>query len=193
MGHERSLADGVSLEMFKENREKLLGELLGVEATRRAASGERRRRQRSVIVLRGGEAPTRYDTDHEPVFRQESYFWWLTGVKEPDCWLVMSAEDGGGDDGGATASAKYRYVLLIPKLPPEYATIMGRIKTCEEWREHYGADEVIFTCQLEAYLEELAGVSLDAVQSTVYCKLNASDCFWMLTPPDGSSGVSNSW
>lgn len=30
--------------------------------------------------------------DHEPLFRQESWFHWLTGVKEPDCGLILQLD-----------------------------------------------------------------------------------------------------
>jgi hypothetical protein len=36
-----------------------------------------------------GVAKTRNDTDHEPLFRQESYFQYLFGVKEPDCFGIL--------------------------------------------------------------------------------------------------------
>ena len=115
--------------MFQENRSKLLKQL-GENAIG------------SVIVLQGGPSPTRFDTDHEPVFRQESYFWWLTGVKEPDCAVVIHGS-------GITS-------LFIPKLPADYAIVMGRIKTCEEWKELYEVDHVHYVDDLESYLLEAA-------------------------------------
>lgn len=42
-----------------------------------------------VVFLQGGASTTRYDSDHEPLFRQESYFWWLSGVRDPDCSLSI--------------------------------------------------------------------------------------------------------
>ncbi|KAH8091272.1 manganese ion binding protein [Aureococcus anophagefferens] len=47
-----------------------------------------------VVLLEGGEQQTRYDTDHEPVFRQESYFQWLFGVAEPGCYGAVRLSDG---------------------------------------------------------------------------------------------------
>ena len=46
-----------------------------------------------AIVLRGGAEVTRYDSDHEPIFRQESYFAHLFAVKEvnaPDWHAVIA-------------------------------------------------------------------------------------------------------
>lgn len=115
----------VPLTLFSDNRNKLRSELASPSA---------------IVVLKSAPALTRYDTDHEPVFRQESYFWWLTGVKEPDCAVILTSRES---------------ILLIPELPPDYATIMGRIQTPHEWQVHYGVDRVIFTHQLEATLEQL--------------------------------------
>ena len=42
----------------------------------------------AVLLFEGGHAETRHETDHEPVFRQESFFAYLFGVKEPDCYGV---------------------------------------------------------------------------------------------------------
>ena len=68
----------------------------------------------SLLLLQGGASPTRYDTDHEPVFRQESNFAYLSGVKEPDCYLTICVETG-------------KSILFIPRLPAEYAVWMGKL------------------------------------------------------------------
>lgn len=96
-----------------------------------------------MIVLIGGPSTTRFDSDNEPLFRQESYFWWLSGVKDPDCALILD-EDG-------------RMTLLVPNLPVDYATIMGHIKSQEEWKVLYGADDVEFSENLEQVLESRVG------------------------------------
>jgi Xaa-Pro dipeptidase len=123
--------------------------------------------KRYIIVLKGGVSSTRYDTDHEPIFRQESYFWWLTGVKEPDCSIVITVDidrdgDNGdnGDNGDINEQAMInhsknntvtsRTTLFVPCLPADYATIMGKIRTCDEWKEMYGVDEVLFCNKLES-------------------------------------------
>ena len=95
----------------------------------------------SVVYLQGGQAQTRYDSDHEPLFRQESYFLYLTGVKEPDCHVVIEVHSG-------------RTTLFIPKLPQEYATIMGHIKTPNQWKQTYQVDNVQFVDDVESLLEE---------------------------------------
>ena len=35
-----------------------------------------------LIFLQGGVSETRHATDHEPTFRQESFFWWGTGLQK---------------------------------------------------------------------------------------------------------------
>ena len=95
----------------------------------------------AVIYLQGGPSTTRFDSDHEPLFRQESYFWYLTGVKEPDCSLVLLPTN--------------RTVLFVPRLPPEYATIMGSIRSLDEWKRIYHVDAVKYTDNVERFLEKL--------------------------------------
>ena len=43
-----------------------------------------------VVLLRGGLAEERNDTDHEVLFRQESYFQYLFGVSEAGCFGAVS-------------------------------------------------------------------------------------------------------
>lgn len=57
----------VPMEMHLENRMKIFSKIS---------------LPNSCVVLEGGKQLTRHDTDHEPLFRQESYFHYLFGVKE---------------------------------------------------------------------------------------------------------------
>ena len=128
----------VPLDLYASNRAKLLAALrshlgLGLGACANV-----------VVYLEGGISETRHATDHEPMFRQESYFHYLFGVREPDVC-------------GCVELATGRATLFIPKLPEEYATIMGRIKSCEEVREEYGVDDVRYVEDVEAYLLEVVG------------------------------------
>ena len=96
-----------------------------------------------TIYLVGGSSETRQDSDHEPIFRQESYFLWLSGVQEPDCAVMIELPMG-------------RTTLLIPKLPPEYATIMGHLYTRDEWKTKYQVDQVEYTtttAEIDAILD----------------------------------------
>ena len=123
-----------------------------------------------VIYIMGGTTQLRYDSDHEPIFRQESYFFYLTGIQEPDCAMsihihiepptllsnsvgttIKSNEDDVDDDNTKTSNvtnlhSRYSFTsatrLYIPNLPAEYATVMGPIRTKLEWKEMYFVDSV---------------------------------------------------
>ena len=123
----------VPLALYATNREKLLNCLRSHDNTNLAGK---------VVYLEGGISTTRDATDHEPLFRQESYFHYLFGVREPDVCGCIELDTG-------------RATLFIPKLPEDYATIMGRIKTCEEVREEYGVDEVRYVEDIEKYLLDI--------------------------------------
>jgi Xaa-Pro dipeptidase len=105
-----------------------------------------------VVWIRGGASAMRYDSDHEPIFRQESYFFYLTGVKEPDCALRLciplstttSSSNAKDDTTNDDPSPPFETTLYVPQLPPEYATIMGPIRTREEWKSLYLVDRVTY-------------------------------------------------
>mmetsp|Transcript_19431 Transcript_19431/g.74606 ORF Transcript_19431/g.74606 Transcript_19431/m.74606 type:complete len:512 (+) Transcript_19431:25-1560(+) len=118
----------IPMRMHRENREKLLSRFKDVP-------------ENSVILLQGGKQKTRHATDHEPIFRQESYFQYLFGVMEPDCY-------------GAIHVGSKKSILFIPRLPPAYAVWMGEIKPAKFFKDHYEVDEVRYVDELEAYLEE---------------------------------------
>ena len=133
----------VPTELFQYNRQKLITRLQEyfenkTKDEKMPSTKMKKCHQRYIIVLKGGISPTRYDTDHEPIFRQESYFWWLTGVKEPDCSIViivditMDMKINIKTKTKTTSNTK----LFVPCLPPEYATIMGKIRTLEEWKNN---------------------------------------------------------
>ena len=77
-----------------------------------------------LIVLEGGKAELRHDTDHEIAFRQESFFHWAFGVKEPDFSGTIDVATG-------------RATLFVPKLGEVYRIWMGAIRTLSEWQALY--------------------------------------------------------
>lgn len=89
---------GVSFELHCENRARL------VEAMRATDGAATEDTPRGVVLLQGGAQPTRHSSDHELLFRQESYFQWLFGVKEAGCFGAVDLADG-------------RSALFIPRLP----------------------------------------------------------------------------
>lgn len=113
----------VPLELHALNRRRLVEKL----RTHEALNGKR-----AVVLLQGGEFATRFCSDHEPVFRQESYFHWAFGVQEPDFYGAIDVSDG-------------RSYLFAPQLPESYAVWMGRLHTLETTRNRYGVDDVFWT------------------------------------------------
>ena len=97
---------------------------------------------KTVVVLQGGKSQNRNDTDHEPIFRQESYFHYLFGVKEPDCWGIIDLNTK-------------KTILAFPRYPSEYATFMGALPSNDIIQASYGVDLVIYKDEMESYLEDL--------------------------------------
>ena len=124
----------VSMAMFAEHRRKLCDQLLSDGL----ACG--------VVLLQGGKPAIRHETDHEDVFRQESFFAYLFGVTEPGFY-------------GTVDVATYQATLFAPKLPAEYAVWMGPIKTAKELSDKYGVN-VRWTEELPIALTGAAVVHL---------------------------------
>ncbi|XP_042895505.1 xaa-Pro dipeptidase [Parasteatoda tepidariorum] len=98
---------------------------------------------KSIIVLEGGDSKTRYCTDHEELFRQESFFHWAFGVLEPGCF-------------GAIDVNSFRSYLFFPKLPESYAVWMGKLHTLDHFKNRYSVDEVHYVNDIAAVLKSLA-------------------------------------
>lgn len=98
--------------------------------------------QHGVIYLRGAELMYRYHTDYEFPFRQESNFWYLTGINEPDYHLVLDLKT-------------QEFHLFAPKRDAHYAVWHGRIKPMEEIREQYQPDHLHYDNDLPALLKDL--------------------------------------
>lgn len=89
----------------------------------------------SVILLMGGKTANLYNTDVEPVFRQESYFHWTFGVLEPDFYGAIDLQSG-------------KCYLFAPKLPMAYSIWMGKLYTPQDFSNRYSVDEVYYTEQV---------------------------------------------
>jgi Xaa-Pro dipeptidase len=108
-----------------------------LHAEARAALVSRMGPSPGVVLMRGGLATCRNDSDHEELFRQESYFAYLFGVDEPDWWGMIELPSG-------------RTSLFIPRLDPSYAIWMGEIKTPNAFRQKYRVDAVLYADELKA-------------------------------------------
>ena len=83
----------VPMRMHADNRRRLAERLRAKPAAADA-----------VVVLEGGPAQFRYDTDTEELFHQESFFKWAFGVKEPGFLGAIEVHTG-------------KSWLFIPRLP----------------------------------------------------------------------------
>eukprot|EP00252_Welwitschia_mirabilis_P020733 TRINITY_DN5139_c0_g1_i2.p1 TRINITY_DN5139_c0_g1~~TRINITY_DN5139_c0_g1_i2.p1 ORF type:complete len:492 (+),score=94.77 TRINITY_DN5139_c0_g1_i2:65-1540(+) len=125
----------VPMELHRQNRRKLLHAM-------RSYLRSKDLPLRGVVLLQGGQEQTRYCTDHLILFRQESYFAYLFGVKEPDFYGAIHISTG-------------KSILFAPKLPKEYAIWMGKIQSLEEIKETYEVDEVHYSDEMRVILESL--------------------------------------
>jgi Xaa-Pro dipeptidase len=127
----------VPLALFAKNRQRLSQEL------KKAAPSN------SVVLLQGGGDQGICEGDSSdvgPVFKQEAYFHWAFGVLEPDFY-------------GAVDVATGRSYLFMPKLPVEYAIVMGKIETTAETKERYRVDEVHYIDEMPKVLKTMNGGS----------------------------------
>jgi len=109
----------VPMKMHADNRARFLKEFKTPDV-----------KETSLIVLRGGASKPIDDSDIEFVFKQESYFQYLFGVKEPDFY--------------ATIDMKGKATLYIPYLDPSLQVVFGKIQPPEYYTKLYEVDETRF-------------------------------------------------
>ncbi|KAG0500489.1 hypothetical protein HPP92_000561 [Vanilla planifolia] len=124
----------VPMELHVENREKLLRALRDHLA---AAS----RPIRGLILLQGGEEQNRYCTDHAELFRQESYFAYLFGVREPGFYGSIDVASG-------------QSTLFVPRLPADYSVWLGEIKPLSFFQERYMVNMVYYVDEIAQGLND---------------------------------------
>ncbi|XP_025012296.1 xaa-Pro dipeptidase isoform X2 [Ricinus communis] len=126
----------VPMELHVTNREKLLKSL-------RQHLTETSRPLHGFVLLQGGEEQTRHCTDHLELFRQESYFAYLFGVKEPGFY-------------GAIDVATGKSILFAPRLLADYAVWLGEIKPLSYFQESYVVNMVYYTDEIVQCLHEVS-------------------------------------
>lgn len=99
-------------------------------------------KESAIIYMKGAELMYRYETDYEFPFRQESNFWYLTGVNEPDFHVILDLK-------------KQEYHLFAPYRDAQYAVWHGRIKTQEQLQDEYQPDYLHYENKLPQVLKEL--------------------------------------
>lgn len=127
----------VPMELFAQNRVKLVRSLRDHLASISNPT-------RGFVLLQGGEEETRYCTDHVDVFRQESYFAYLFGVKEPGFYGAIDVRSG-------------QSFLFAPRLPADYAVWLGEIKPLSSLKERYMVDMVFYVDEIVQVLHDRFG------------------------------------
>ncbi|CAM6022110.1 unnamed protein product [Sphagnum balticum] len=121
--------------LHAQNRRKLLDRMRAqLEAAGRDSTN-------GVILLQGGEEQTRYCSDHVPLFRQESYFMYLFGVKEPGFFGALDLYTG-------------KSFLFCPRLNPEYAVWLGKIQPPSYFKELYEVDSGHYVDEIHEVLKD---------------------------------------
>jgi len=100
-----------------------------------------------IVLLQGGVQECRYDTDTELIFRQESYFNYLFGVKEPGFYGAIDLESG-------------QATLFAPRLDQAYEIFCGKRNSLEFYQSHYAVDSVKFVDELSGWMLQRAPCSL---------------------------------
>ena len=127
----------IDFRMHAENRERVCARLRAD-----ATVPHTEELGRAVILMKGGESEERNESDHELLFRQESSFQYLFGVREPGCYGVVDI---------ATA----RTTLFVPRLPPAWAIFMGEIRTPAWFKDRYKVEKVCYTDEIDSTLRAM--------------------------------------
>ncbi|GAA5522536.1 aminopeptidase P family protein [Aliifodinibius salicampi] len=96
----------------------------------------------AIVYVKGAELMYRYDTDYEFAFRQESNFWYLTGVDEADFHLILDLNT-------------QEYHLFVPNRDAQYAVWHGIVKSKEQYQSEYDPDHLHYDSKLPQVLKEL--------------------------------------
>ena len=97
---------------------------------------------KGLILLEGGKQTTRYDTDHEPVFRQESYFHYLFGASQySDCYGCLSLPEG-------------EATLFVPSWGIDVETMCGASPEFEAVKKELGVERVFGVGELKSFVEK---------------------------------------
>ncbi|KAG0296721.1 hypothetical protein BGZ98_000852 [Dissophora globulifera] len=100
-----------------------------------------------LVYLKGDVLKERHDTDVELTFRQESNFYYLTGFAEHDAHVLFNL--------------KTQKMTLVPyKLPDDHIVWMGMPPTFEELHNKYEADDIRWSIDLLAAVNESGASTL---------------------------------
>lgn len=120
----------VPMALYEINRARVVQSMLDEDPT-----------AKGLILLEGGKQTTRYDTDFEPVFRQESYFHYLFGASQySDCYGVLSLPEG-------------EATLFVPTWGVDTETVCGSSPEFESVKKELGVERVFGVDQLSSFVE----------------------------------------
>lgn len=130
--------------MFKNHRDRTIKRM-------KAAGAD------GAILIYGLPEPGRPLCDFEPAFRNESCFYWLTGVNEADCAIYIDLATG-------------KNVLFYPDLPAELAIWMGPLPKNDDVKTRYGMDEVRLTPTIADFLAQVKPKTIYTLEPTFLLK-----------------------
>lgn len=134
----------VPMTLYEMNRSKVvrsMNMLLEKNNNNDNSSSIKNKSQRGIILLQGGKQTTRYDTDHEPEFRQESYFHYLFGASQyPDCYGTLSLPEGVPS-------------LFVPTWGVDTEMFCGPCPDFDYVKEELGIENVFGVEELEEFVE----------------------------------------
>ncbi|KAI8333547.1 peptidase M24, structural domain-containing protein [Chlamydoabsidia padenii] len=93
-----------------------------------------------LIYLNGQVMQERDDTDVELPFRQESNFYYVTGVNEPDFHVCIDIASG-------------KITLVAPNVDPDHVMWMGLPDSLEVLLAKYDVDQVVYADKLSTLIE----------------------------------------
>ena len=133
----------VPMTLYERNRSKVVQSLLSTllpGENGMSSSKSTHSEKKGLILLQGGKQTTRYDTDHEPEFRQESYFHYLFGASQyPDCYGTLSIPDG-------------EATLFVPTWGVDTEMFCGACPSFENVKEELGIDHVYGVEELDEFV-----------------------------------------
>jgi Xaa-Pro dipeptidase len=129
----------VPMSLHATNRSRLLSSISTIiRPGSRAAAG--------LILLEGGKQQTRYDTDTEPIFRQESYFHYLFGASSYEgCFGIITLPP---------PTEKSKTILFVPTYDIEVATVCGPCPNFQSVKEELYVDEVRDVNELSSVIDK---------------------------------------
>jgi Xaa-Pro dipeptidase len=107
----------------------------------------------TLIYISGASVSHRYGTDFEYPFRQESNFWYLSGVNEPDFALILDP-------------TRQEFHLLLPRRDAMYAVWMGFVRSAEHYKTTFAPDHIHYTDELESVLRSLSPANVHCIHES---------------------------